>query len=136
MADITWGTLTSESSSGLSNLQAGAAVAEGDVIYKNSAGKYVPGQAVGTSPEEAVSALALTAASGDGKYFAALTAAGKVGTTGTPFTQGVSYYLSPNAGKVCPLGDLSTGEDIVLVGIASTTAILDLLFIITGISAP
>jgi hypothetical protein len=52
-------------------------------------------------------------------------------TIGATLTAGSRYYLSGTAGGIMPEGDLTTGEDVCLIGIAKTTAILTL-----GILAP
>lgn len=43
---------------------------------------------------------------------------------GAILTAGVAYYLSATAGKIAPVGDLSTGDYPVLLGMAKTTSTL------------
>lgn len=46
-------------------------------------------------------------------------------TIGATVVRGTAYYVSLNAGGICPVADISTGDYVSLVGIAdSTTTIL------------
>lgn len=45
-------------------------------------------------------------------------------TIGATLLPGVVYYLSPTAGGICPVADLSTGDYPVIVGIASSASVL------------
>ena len=45
---------------------------------------------------------------------------------GAILTAGVAYYLSPTAGGVCPVADLSAGDYPTILGIASSTSVLKL----------
>jgi hypothetical protein len=47
-------------------------------------------------------------------------------------TAGTTYYLSANAGQMCPRGDLATGMDVCLVGVAKSTTVLVVDFIVPG----
>ena len=55
-------------------------------------------------------------------------------TIGATLTAGVAYYLSDTAGGICPVADLSTGEYPCLVGIATSTTVLDVRFQYSGVS--
>jgi hypothetical protein len=46
-------------------------------------------------------------------------------TIGATLTAGAAYYLSDTAGGICPLADVLSGEYVCLIGLAKTTAILD-----------
>lgn len=43
---------------------------------------------------------------------------------GATLVANTAYYLSSNAGGICPLADVGTGEYMVLIGIARTAALL------------
>lgn len=45
-------------------------------------------------------------------------------TIGATMTAGVAYYLSPTAGGICPVADLSTGDYPTVIGIATSTTVL------------
>lgn len=46
-------------------------------------------------------------------------------TIGGTLVPGTTYYLSQNAGGICPLADLSTGDYTVIIGIALSASVLD-----------
>lgn len=46
-------------------------------------------------------------------------------TIGATLTAGVAYYLSPNAGGICPVADLASGDYPTILGIATSTSVLD-----------
>lgn len=56
-------------------------------------------------------------------------------TIGATLTAGTTYYLSDTPGGICPLADLASGDYYVIVGIATTAAILDVNFQYSGVSA-
>jgi hypothetical protein len=47
---------------------------------------------------------------------------------------GTAYYLSVNLGKMCPRTDLVAGMDVCLVGIAKTTTVLTVDFVVPGVT--
>jgi hypothetical protein len=47
-------------------------------------------------------------------------------TIGATLAPGTSYYLSKNAGGICPFADLGTGEYASSLGIATSTTVLKL----------
>lgn len=46
-------------------------------------------------------------------------------TIGATLTAGVAYYLSDTPGGICPVADLSTGEYPTVLGMATSTTVLD-----------
>lgn len=46
-------------------------------------------------------------------------------TIGATLTPGVAYYLSPTAGGICPVADLSAGDYPTIIGLAISTTVLD-----------
>jgi predicted lysophospholipase L1 biosynthesis ABC-type transport system permease subunit len=46
-------------------------------------------------------------------------------TIGAALTAGVAYYLSATAGGICPVADLASGDYPVILGIATSTTVLD-----------
>jgi len=45
-------------------------------------------------------------------------------TIGATITAGTAYYLSATAGGICPVADLASGMDAVLIGIAKSATVL------------
>jgi hypothetical protein len=48
-------------------------------------------------------------------------------------TAGVAYYLSDTPGGICPVADLGTGEYPSIVGIATSTTVLNVNFQSSGV---
>lgn len=55
-------------------------------------------------------------------------------TIGATMVAGTEYYVSPNAGGICPRADLSGGDNLILLGIASSTTVLKFDPIIPGVT--
>ncbi len=55
-------------------------------------------------------------------------------TIGATLTAGVAYYLSDTPGGICPVADVGAGEYSCLVGIATTTGIIDVRFQYSGVA--
>lgn len=49
-------------------------------------------------------------------------------------TKGTVYYLSNTAGGICPVADLGSGDYVTLVGIATSTTVLKLYCIASGVT--
>jgi hypothetical protein len=47
---------------------------------------------------------------------------GAVVALGSVLTAGTDYYLSGTAGGICPLADVTTGDDPIRIGMALTTS--------------
>lgn len=89
----------------------------GEVVYKNG-DKYSLADA-SAQATAAASYVALTNGVADGFIVAVKTGLVYVGTSA--LTKGVQYVVSATAGKIAPIGDLSTGDYITHVGVAATT---------------
>lgn len=50
------------------------------------------------------------------------------------FTAGVMYCLSGTAGGICPQADVTTGDDLIILGPALSTTVLDLQINDTGLT--
>lgn len=55
-------------------------------------------------------------------------------TIGATMTAGVVYYLSPTAGGISPVGDLGAGDYPTIIGIATSTTVLDVLIHESGVA--
>ena len=135
MAAVSWGTITVTNAAAVGVFVAGEALAVGDCCYL-LATKYK--KASNDVDDASVDAklIALTAASGDNSYFIGLRTGSKIGSTGTPFTQGVTYYVGATPGKIVPFADLATTNRTVIVGTASTSGILNLNIVNPVIAQP
>lgn len=57
-------------------------------------------------------------------------------TMNAAMTAGVTYYLSPTAGGIAPLGDLTTGDYYTIIGIAKSTTVLAVKINPSGVAVP
>lgn len=55
-------------------------------------------------------------------------------TIGATLTPGTAYYLSPTAGGICPLADVLAGDDVVLIGLATSASVLEVDIQVTGVT--
>ena len=55
-------------------------------------------------------------------------------TIGATIVAGTDYWLSGTAGGICPRADVATGDRAVLIGVATTTAILKVQFLDSGVT--
>lgn len=110
-------------------VQAGEAITQGQPVYDNS-NKYYRGDA-STLAASQVGGVALTPAATDG-YFIMATE-GKV-DLGATLTVGETYYVSDTAGAIMPAADVSTGEYVTSLGVASATDTLELNINASGIA--
>lgn len=55
-------------------------------------------------------------------------------TLGAVLTAGVAYYLSGNAGGICPVADVASGDYPVILGIAKSTSVLAIKIVEAGVA--
>ena len=55
-------------------------------------------------------------------------------TIGATLTPGLAYYLSDTPGGICPIADVGSGEYSCIIGIATSTTVLDVLPHYSGVS--
>jgi hypothetical protein len=102
---------------------AGATITAGKVVYLDSDGNHkLADNNSATAALRSPAGIALNGAA-DGQPLIVLTA-GPV-TIGATLTAGVAYYLSDTPGGICPVADLATGEYAVIIGIATSTTVLN-----------
>jgi hypothetical protein len=58
---------------------------------------------------------------------------GSITIGGTPLTAGVVYFLGDTGGRIGVRSDVTTGEYVVIVGVATTTSILKVNFFNPGV---
>jgi hypothetical protein len=115
-------------------LISGATITAGQVAYKAAATSkaQLADNDNATAEVRAIHGLALHAALADQPLTVALN--GAVVAFGAILTAGTEYYLSGTPGGICPRADVTTGDDPVRVGMALTTANLQLDFLDPGVT--
>lgn len=130
---ITAGNVAPGNNASIAHGTAGATITAGQAVYfDESDSKYKladcdSASAAARSP----AGIALNAASDDQPI--AVLKSGRV-TIGATLTAGVAYYLSATAGGICPVGDLSTGDYPVLIGIAESASVLKVQMLEAGVA--
>lgn len=135
MADITItaASVVAGSGSETENGSLGAAVTAGQALYKASADGlwYLADNNSATAAVRQATGIALNGG-GIGQPVRVLRS-GPV-TIGATMTAGTEYWLSDTPGGICPRADLSSGEYPCLVGIATSTTVLNVNFIYSGVA--
>src|SRR6218665_1417970 len=103
---------------------AGAAVTAGQVAYKDAALKARLSDNDGAAELHFVRGLTLNNAAADQPVALALD--GAVVAVGAVLTAGTDYYLSGTPGAICPRADVTTGDEVVRIGMALTTSNLQI----------
>jgi len=126
MADltITPANVIAGSNAKLGSGTAGASITAGQALYYDStSGTYkLADSDASAATADAVGIALHAAASGQPIQFAK---SGSI-TIGATLTAGTAYYLSNTAGGICPVADVGSGEKVVLLGLASSTTVLEL----------
>jgi hypothetical protein len=55
-------------------------------------------------------------------------------TLGATMTAGTVYYLSDTPGGICPLADVGAGEYVEVIGVATSTTVMQLILAYSGVS--
>lgn len=103
---------------------AGAAITAGQVVYREAAtGTYKLADCdSGTAEARSPKGIALNGAA-TGQPIK-VHVGGPI-TLGAVLTAGVTYYLSPTAGGICPVADVASADYPVILGIAKSASVLD-----------
>lgn len=137
MADLTFTTANIIHSGGsVQNGIAGATLAPGDVVYTDSDGVLQKADA-STATKAAVSGVCINGGAA-GQTVGYVNSGATLDAGGAVFSSGKVYVLSATAGggKVAPIDDLTTGDYLTILGIASSTQLLPLAFNATGLTSP
>lgn len=110
---------------------AGAAVTAGQPVYWDGSRWQLADDNSVTAAARVAGGIALNGASTD-QPLAVLTG-GDI-TIGATLTAGSVYYLSANAGGICPAADLATGQYPCIIGIAKSTTVLNVEINSAGVS--
>lgn len=111
----------------------GATVTAGQVVYKAAAdGKwYLADNNSATAEVRIAKGIALN---GGGNNQPVRVLLSGLVTIGATMTAGVSYYLGDTPGGICPVADLSGGEYTCLIGLATSTTVLDVEIHYSGVA--
>ncbi|MBB4235049.1 DUF2190 family protein [Rhizobium esperanzae] len=118
---------------------AGAAIAAGDFVYLDTAttGKWQLADSDAASAEARGQTgnigVALNSAAANQPI---VVQTGGPVTLGAVFTAGQTLYLSDTPGKLCPLADITGGDYYTIVGLASSTSVLNIDFQYSGVASP
>lgn len=120
---ITAANVVKGSNATVENGTAGATITAGVVVYKDAAdGKFKIADAdSATAAARNPYGIALNGAS-DGQPLAVIRR-GDV-TIGATMTAGLAYYLSPTPGEIGVVGDVLSGDDPIVIGVAKSTTVL------------
>lgn len=114
-------------------VQAGETITQGQPAYLASDGKYYQTDANDTAIKAQAKGIAITPASTDGYFL--LTVDGLV-NLGATLAVGQVYVCSATKGGIAPYADLTTNDFVTIVGIATTTALLDINLLVSGVQKP
>lgn len=135
MADltITAANVLAGAGAAVSRSVAGATVTAGQAVYLDTAdGKWkLADNNSATAAVRAPGGIALNGAS-NGQPLSVLTS-GPI-TIGAALTAGVAYYLSDTPGGICPVADLGSGEYPTVIGIATSTTVLNVQINSSGVA--
>lgn len=102
---------------------AGETITAGQAVYLAASGKWMKADNnSATALARVAKGIALNGAALDQPL--AVLKSGPV-TIGATLTAGVAYYLSGTAGGICPVADLTTGMYPEIMGIATSTTVLN-----------
>lgn len=102
---------------------AGEAIAAGQAVYRSSTtNKWMLADSDSATAEaKRATGIALNGAALNQPI--SVLKSGEI-TIGATLTAGTAYYLSATPGGICPVADVSTGDDVCLVGLAKSTSVL------------
>jgi hypothetical protein len=113
---------------------AGESITQGMPVYLSSTdGKYYQCDSNDGAAKAEAKGIALTAAATNG--FFVLGSKGKI-NLGATLTVGEVYTVSRTKGAICPISDLTSADYVTILGIATTTALIELNVQISGVLKP
>lgn len=112
---------------------AGEAITAGNVVYQSSTTKkwMLADNDSATAEAKAPQGIALNGAALNQPV--SVQKSGDI-TIGATLTPGTAYYLSSTAGGICPVADVASGDNVVLLGIAKSTTVLAVDIQIPGVT--
>ena len=98
-----------------------------------SDGKYYQTDANDTAVKAQAKGIAVSPASTDGYFLMAVDGLINLGAT---LAVGQVYVVSATKGAIAPYGDLTTNDYVTILGVATTTALLDINILVSGVQKP
>ena len=137
MADVTVSTADVQAPSGVSaqsGYNAGEAIDAGEAIYLDSSTSTMKlSDADGSATSACIGIAVNSAATGQPVQWIKT---GNTITLSSNFTIGQVYVVSGTAGKIAPYSDLTTGDYVTILGVATTASTLKLTIIESGVQKP
>ena len=136
MADITQtaaNVAAGSSTTRVQLVQAGEAITQGKPVYLASDGKYYQTDANDTAVKAQAKGIAVSPASTDGYFLMSVDGLINLGAT---LAVGQVYVVSATKGAIAPYGDLTTNDYVTILGVATTTALLDINILVSGVQKP
>ncbi len=112
---------------------AGEAIAAGKAVYQDKVSKkYL----LADSNSATIAARSPRGVALNGSALNQPLAIAKSGpvTIGATLVSGTAYYLSDTPGGICPVADVGTGENVVIIGYATSTSVLNIDIGNTGVT--
>jgi len=133
MADLTITETNVSSSAVTESGTAGEQITAGDAVYLDATTGEIKAALNDSAAHSAVKGIAINRAE-DGQPVSWVPA-GNV-SFGAILTVGEIYVLSANAGKIAPEADNGSGEYVTVLGVATSTSVLKLGIINSGVAVP
>lgn len=113
----------------------GEAITQGMPVYFNSTNNkyYRADNNLSATAANAVG-IAMTPCTGDNQAFVIQEGAGVTVNLGATLVVGETYCVGSTAGQIVPIGDLTSGNFPCILGVATTTALMQTLYAFTGIA--
>lgn len=126
-ANVKLGSIQTAITAGL----AGESITEGMPVYKATDGSWYQDDANSSAAAAAVTnGIAMTPASTGEPFVIATRGSVNLGAT---LQKGKTYAVSATKGAICPEGDLTTGDYVKTLGVATSTSLLTLNVNATGV---
>jgi len=114
-------------------VQVGEAVTQGQPGYRGASNKWFQTDANLSAAAAAAEGIFMTPAATDGY---AIVAVGGDVNVGATLAVGETYVVSRTKGKICPVGDLTTGDYVTHLGVAKSTSLMPLNPQASGVPKP
>jgi hypothetical protein len=130
MADISItaaSVLASANAAPLKQYNFGATVTAGQVVYLDADNKWqLTDSNASAAGNNATSIVGIALVGGANNQPGVVVTRDINFTPGGTLTNGIAYYVSPNAGAIAPVGDIGSGNYATVLGVARSTTILNL----------
>lgn len=119
----------------ITGIQAGEAITQGQPVYQSTADSKFYRCDADAAATAIAAGIAMTPAATNG-YFALAQSGDSPGQAlinlGATLTVGQVYVVSTNPGGIAPIADLGSGDFVTILGVATTTALLDLRIVVSN----